>query len=469
LFNRIFSLLILGALVLGGTTPAVTSAQDDSADNTVDVLAPEPYRDLVNALVEGFSLANTDVEMNVTYAEPDALMDAAAETDIVIYENFDELPPVGVDCGTISRAYAILPDLGARSLADCADYNSPDMMLVKDFLKYVASPDGQQIAIDMDYLPEAVEIEDQGGVTVTIPQPVDTVVSAYGVGTFYLYALGAGDRLAAAAYLGIRSDTTLERMRAVDPNFDTVNNALSVIGQRETNIEEMANLEPDLVLASARTEWLDTAEALDISILRFEGETPERFKGALTMLGTALGPNAAYRAEQFNTYYEATLDQIVAQTADIDSRPRVYFSGTEPLRVASGAMYQTAMVEAAGGVPVSKELPGFWNDVNLEQVIEWNPDVIFVPTYGGASVDAFTDSDEWQIVDAVADGDVYQLPQFLGPWDIPAPESILGIIWMAQILYPDQLDISCVDEVQYYYSMFYDYDMAPDLAQDLCE
>jgi len=223
------------------------------------------------------------------------------------------------------------------------------------------------------------------------------------------------------------------------------------------------------VLASARTQWIDSVTELNIPVLRFEGETPERFKDAMTLIGAVLGPHAAYRAATFNAYYEQTLAEIIAQTAAIEETPRVYFSGTNPLRVASGDMYQTSMIEAAGGESVSAELTGFWNDINLEQVLLWDPDVIFVPTYGGANVEAFTESEEWALVGAVQEGRVYQLPSFISPWDTPLPDSILGIIWMAETLYPDQIDLNCEAQVTTFYTMFYDYAISADEAQGLCE
>jgi iron complex transport system substrate-binding protein len=339
---------------------------------------------------------------------------------------------------------------------------------MREFLRFVVSPGGQQIAIDLGLLPDVVEVTDQAGVTVAIPQPVRNIVSAYGVATYYVYATRAGDRLAAAAYVGVRGPAAQDAMRRVDPNFDAVFTAVSALSQSDINLEEVAALETGLILASARTQWLDAAAELGIPILRFEGETPERLKEAMILIGTVLGPDAAYRALQFNAYYDATLARIKTEVGTVDKTLRVYFSGTEPLRTASGDMYQTAMIAAAGGESVSAGLPGFWNDVNLEQVVLWNPDVIFVPTYGGATVEAITDSGEWAILDAVRNGRVYQLPMFISPWDTPLPDSILGIIWMAETLYPDQIDLKCEAEVTTFYNTFYDYAISEEEAQNLC-
>lgn len=73
------------------------------------------------------------------------------------------------------------------------------------------------------------------------------------------------------------------------------------------------------------------------------------------------------------------------------------------------------MIDAAGGISASAELSGYWNDINIEQVAVWNPDLIIVPPYGGASVGAITENPEWQIIDAVMQGQVFLMPKLVVP------------------------------------------------------
>lgn len=425
----------------------------------------------VSAWAQGFAAARPEFAYALqVYGSEEALMADLAALDVVFYTDYDQDLPIALVCGTISEPFVVLPDLGARYLAgtDCGQEAAPKTLLAGDFLRFAISPEGQQIAIDLGLLPRAVEVVDQGGVTVTIPQPVRRIVGAYGVATYYVYAVGARDRLVAASYVGLRGPADQEAMRHIDPDFDARFTAISVMSQREMNLEELAALQPDLVLASARTVWLEAVGELGIPTLRFQGESPELLKEAMALMGAVLGPHAAYRAAQFNAYYDARLAEIAQQVAGIEQRPTVYFSGTEPLRVASGEMYQTAMIALAGGESVSAGLAGGWNDVNLEQVVLWNPDYIFVPTYGGASVEAFTGSAEWGIVPAVAEGRVLQLPKFISPWDTPLPDSILGIMWMAEVLHPEQVDLDCPVQVTTFYRTFYDYALTDEEVRGLC-
>lgn len=470
MLKRLLISTVLLTLLFGvGLPVAQTRVQ---AQDALMIYVPEASGDLdlVAALAAGYAAQNNDFAYKIVPYTDESGADIAA-ADVLFSSDFASEPPIDFECGVISMPYVVLPNLGARYLAseDCGDFVAPDTPVKKDFLTFAVSADGQQIAIDLGWLPDSITVTDQAGVSVTVPQPVRGVVSAYGVSTYYVYSVGAGDTLLAGSYIGVRGPAAQDAMRRIDPNFDTVFNAMSAVNQNEINIEELAELGPDLVLASARTQWVDTVSELGIPILRFEGESPELLKESMLLIGNVLGPNAAYRAQLFNAYYDAQLAVIEAQVAEVDETPRVYFSGTEPLRTASGDMYQTAMIELAGGVSVSAELTGFWNDVNLEQVLVWEPDVIFVPTYGGATVEAFTESEEWGIIPAVEAGRVYQLPSFISPWDTPLPDSILGIMWMAETLYPEQIDLDCPAQTEYFYNTFYDYAISADEIQRLCE
>lgn len=462
---------LLVVLLVGAAAPGVVPAQAQAADGPV-VLALESAREPVEAWAAAFASMEGGAALDLRFvATASEIMARAGEAAVIISDTYEETPPIAFECGYISDVFMLLPDLGARYLASnsCSGVLDPRDALARDFLRFAISPAGQQIAIDLGLLPAVVEIVDQSGATVRVPQPVWRIASPYSIATYYVYGVGAADRLVAAGYLGARDPEGKAGMLKLDPNFETIANAVSTLNQQEANIEELAALHPDLILASARTSWLDAAAALGVSILRFEGESPEALQDAMTLLGAVLGPHAAYQAEQFNAYYSRTLGAILAQTQTIAEPVRVYFSGTNPLRVASGDMYQTAMVEAAGAISVTADLTGYWNDVNLEQVAVWDPDVILFVPYGGANVEAFTGAAEWSAIRAVYEGRVYRLPKLSAPWDTPVPDSILGIIWIAQTLYPDQVSLDCAAETMTFYRLFYGYVMSEGEAQSICK
>lgn len=340
---------------------------------------------------------------------------------------------------------------------------------IQDFIKYALSVEGQRVLIEAGFLPATITLTDQGGNTLTVELPLQRVISTYGPATAFIYSVDAEDRLVSASYLGARDPQGSAAMEKIDPRFPGLMGD-DFFSQEDFNIEQAAALDPDMIVTSARTSWLEAVEQLGLPIFLYDAETPEGLIEAMLLTGQLFGPHSSALAEAWIAYYQGTIQTIQEKTASLanEDRPRVLFTGTQPLRVASGEMYQTDLIQAAGGVSVSAELKGYWNDVNLEQVVIWDPDILIVPPYGGATVEAITESPEWQILDAVKAGRVYQMPKLVVPWDTPAPDSILGIIWLARYLHPDILDINCRDEVSYFYNTFYQYAISQDEIETFC-
>lgn len=340
---------------------------------------------------------------------------------------------------------------------------------VSAFIRYALSPDGQVMLIEIGALPASVTLTDQAGHTTQIDQPVRRLISSYGPATAIVYTVGAGETLVSASYLGARDPLGAAAMERIDPRLsDLIGD--DFFSQEDFNVERAASLDPDLILTSARTAWLDTAAELGIPTILYEAETPELLIEAVLLTGELFGPNSAARAQAWAAYYDWVQTTIQDATADLpdEERPRVLFTGTQPARVASGDMYQTSIIEIAGGISVSAELTGYWNDVNLEQIAVWDPDLIIVPPYGGATVEAITDSPEWQILGAVQEGQVYQMPKLVVPWDTPAPDSVLAIVWLSQLLFPDQVELDCAEQAAYFYSIFYDYALSVEELDIIC-
>lgn len=313
-----------------------------------------------------------------------------------------------------------------------------------------------------------VTLIDQAGQQVTIGQPVERIVSSYGMASLYVYALGGGDRLVGATFLMSKDEQIKARLGLLRPDPTALPDPG---GQQDASVEEVAKADPDLILIAARAASQDTMQALGVPMIRFEGETMDRLKEALTITGQALGPDATARAADLTAYMDERLAEIkaVSDATPPDQRKRVFISGTSPLKTAGKDMLQSEMVALAGGVNVAQEISGFWTEVNLEQVAQWDPEVIFTVPYKGASVEAILNSPEWANITAVKNGQVFMLPKYLGPWDTPIPEAVLGVLWMAGRLFPDTpLREGCEARTTDFYQRFYDLAISAEDAAALC-
>ncbi|MFQ3566346.1 MAG: ABC transporter substrate-binding protein [Aggregatilineales bacterium] len=428
-----FTLALALAISLSST---LVAAQE--LDFTIQ--ADEALRPAVTALFEARYAAAP------TFVETDADLLASAD-------------PSAIPAGFAGLPLHFLPDGFFILNTDNAE--------AAEFAAFAVSPDGQQALIDAGLLPASVTILDQAGNVVELPQPVRRVVSPYSLSTYLIYGVGAADRLVAAGFLGARDPIGAARMEAIDPRFPELSGY--VMNQREINTEEIAILAPDVIFTGARSAWLDTVAELQIPVVLFQGESPELLAEAMRISGQVFGPHSAALAEAWVDYYERIFAQVIERTSDItpEERPRVLFVGTEPLRVISGDMYQTHIIAAAGGQSVSAALTGSWNDVNLEQVVLWDPQVIIIAPYG-VPLEAITDSPEWQVVPAVQAGQVYKMPSWVAPWDAPVPDSVLGIIWLASTLFPERVDLDCAAEAIYFFDTFYGHAIPADEIAAVC-
>ncbi|QRN82304.1 ABC transporter substrate-binding protein [Chloroflexota bacterium] len=448
-FALLFLVVMLGtaacAPAITPPTEAATEAPvaltEEATESPFTIQADPKLTEAVTALYQAYTSNESPVFVE---ADADLLVTAASEGDVP-------------------------GDIPATFLPDAVLIPQTDSIDAADFIDFAISIDGQQALIDAGLLSASITMTDQAGNTVEITQPVRRVLSAYGPATAMIYIVDGEDPLVAASYLGARDPAGAAAMEAIDPRFQNLIGD-SYFSQSDFNVEEAARLDPDLIIASSRTAWLDTASELGIPYVLYDAETPERLIEAILMTGEVFGPHSTAQAQAWVTYYDWLTGEILAQTETIadEDRPKVLFTGTDPLRVASGDMFQTSLIEIAGGVSVSAELTGYWNDVNLEQIAAWNPDVIIVPPYGGATVEAITENPDWQILTAVQEGRVYQMPKLVIPWDTPSPDSVLGIIWLAQHLFPELETPDCAQQANFFYNTFYNYAITPEEIDSIC-
>jgi len=281
------------------------------------------------------------------------------------------------------------------------------------------------------------------------------IVSAYGVVTHYVYALGAGDRLVAGTFVTPASaDGSIERMhQRLDADFDR-----KFLPPRP-DAETVIALSPDLVLTNpARNPGLaEVLEDLSIGVLQLAPESIASIRSSLVLLGAKLGGEAPQRAALLDAFFEDILSEVATAAARAQGRPRVLFMGAQLHRVPAGDMLQNEMVYLAGGASVSTEIPGHgWRTASLEDVILWDPEVIVIAPYGDVVPEDLLADALLSGVTAVRDGRVVKMPRLLAPWDTPGPESVLGILWLTHILHPDSTTLDVRDTVVRFYESFYD-------------
>ena len=316
-------------------------------------------------------------------------------------------------------------------------------------------------------------IVDQLGREVTIPQNVERVVVLMHHALDIMLELGAQDQI-----VGVLKDWN----KYLPPGILKVWPAIATMptpGDLRTmvNTEELLKLKPDVVIIThymmGKTGKQIEAVGLpvvgislykagyeEVSVLNPKLKDPDRaytegLKEGVLLLGDILGKRD--QAEKLITYIFKNREMIAERLGNIprDERVRTYMAYPELYTMGTGK-YASVIMERAGGLNVAMEIKGY-KQVSMEDVLRWNPQVIFTQDRYRNVAEEILQSEAWQAVDAVKNGKVYVTPEYVKPWGHPCPESIgLGELWMAVKLYPDKFkDLNLGAYVDDFYRTFY--------------
>jgi iron complex transport system substrate-binding protein len=300
-------------------------------------------------------------------------------------------------------------------------------------------------------------VTDSAGRRVEVPDRIERVFPAGPPAMVFLYVL-APQRLIGWTR-GFRGD---EADYVAAPYRD-----LPVLGRLAgrggtANLEALLAARPDLVfdygsLAPTYTSLAERVQAqTGLPYLLIDGRF-DAIPSALRLFGGILGVED--RAERLAAYAEAVLAEVDAILAQVPpgKRPRVYLArGPEGLETGVRGSINTEIIERAGGVNVA-EAPGQRGivTVSMEQVLTWNPEVIV--TWDARFYDRVWSDPLWQGVEAVRNRRVYLSPSAPFGW-IDRPPSLnrlLGLRWLASVLYPDRFEGDLRAIAREFYRSFY--------------
>ena len=296
-----------------------------------------------------------------------------------------------------------------------------------------------------------VTVTDQLGREVTIEKEPETLVSGYYISTSMLIALDEEDNL-----VGIEAKA--DKRNIYKLSAPELIELPSVGTAKEFDLEGCAALKPDLVILPAKLKSvIPSLEELGITVLAVNPENQELLEDALMLLGTAT--NSKERAEGILKYTDEKLDELESALKDTE-KPNVYLAGNSAfLSTAGASMYQNNLIENAGGKNVAEELQDtYWADVSYEQVIAWQPDYVIMASDANYTQDSILTDENLANCNFVSDKHVYQFPNTIEAWDSPLPGSVLGNLWLASVLHPEEYtEKQYKDAVIEFYETYYDF------------
>lgn len=185
---------------------------------------------------------------------------------------------------------------------------------------------------------------------------------------------------------------------------------------------------------------------------------------AYRKLGKLLG--CEEQANRLADYCQNTLDEIqrIMERVDADGARKtvLYCLGDKGVNVLAEKSFhaETLSLVAKNVAELDHVVSqGTGNEVDLEQIMLWNPDVLlFAPDSCYEQV--LTDPG-WQQMQAVKSGRVYKTP--VGPYgwlaSPPSVQRFLGMQWLCSLLYPEYVDYDLRQRVTQYYDLFYGFSL----------
>ena len=322
-------------------------------------------------------------------------------------------------------------------------------------------------------------IVDHTGAEVTLPAEIDRVViaSLWPLPSIYCLFKGSADDLV-GMHPGSMSAAQNSYLINVFPELEEVDTSFVVNG--EMNIEQLLALEPDVVFYSAgNTEEREKYDAAGIPAVGFstaiaDFDCVETYAEWIDLLGDIYGDS-----ERANTIIEAGRETAAEIKAIVDTIPEEDKPSVLMLYQYSDGIIQTSgtgffghyWIESAGGKNAAGELKST-PEINMEQIYEWDPDIIFITNFSPYLPEDFYNNSieghDWSNVSAVKNGKVYKFPLGMYRWFPPSSDAPLSLMWLAKKIQPELFEYIDMDaEIRSYFEEYYGVTLTDDDIQKI--
>ena len=317
-----------------------------------------------------------------------------------------------------------------------------------------------------------ISFKDQNDYDVTVTVPCERMVVLQHHSLDMLCQLGAQDSI-----VGIVDSWKKNLGDYMNDVFPGIDKLPTPGGLQEWNVEQIADLNPDVVIAASQAPEDAMQQVRDLGIpvvvvsLRGEGKQAEAqnprladadaaytegCEWAIKTLGKLSGKDdTAEEIWNFCLESREIVDKAVGDIKD-DDRVKVAvlangiaygndkYVGCQLLR--SGAVNAAALAGVQGNT-----------DYNAELVATWNPEAIITQDRYPDDYKTITTDPQYAELQAVKDGKVIEAPYWTKPWGNPDTDSIaLGELWLAHTFYPDKVSAKQVeDKAKDFYDWFY--------------
>ena len=241
----------------------------------------------------------------------------------------------------------------------------------------------------------AVTVTDMYGREITLTEPATRIVALQPSDCEILCAIGCEEALVG---IGQYCDYPA-----------SITSLPKVQSGKETNIEEILALEPQIVLMNDMSQSEDQVKQLEENGVKVVISTTSDIASiytAIRMIGALMGKDD--NAEALIADIQATCDEIRAKTEG--NEKSVYFEISPPpyLYSCGSTSFTHELAEICGLKNIFGDQADPWLMISDEQVIERNPDyIILMNGMGAEGIDEIIARDGWGDITAIKDKNIY--------------------------------------------------------------
>jgi iron complex transport system substrate-binding protein len=267
---------------------------------------------------------------------------------------------------------------------------------------------------------------DDLGRSVMISKEPERIISLAPSNTEIVYALGLQDRL-----IGVTTYCNYPEEARKKPAVSEFSNV---------DIEKIVSLKPDLILADSihKPTVIPALEKMNIPVLGMDPKDLDNIISDIEMIGKVTDDlkNSEILVSNLKNRIQTVTNKLESSKAS--EKPRVFFlTWHDPLWTAGSGTLINDLITRAGGTNIASDLNGH-SQIDLETVIERNPQIIFVMSSMGdqnMSLEYLQNEPRFQATDALKNKTVFPVETDI--FGRTTPRTVDALEQMAKLVHPE--------------------------------
>lgn len=321
---------------------------------------------------------------------------------------------------------------------------------------------------------------DQAGTEVTIPAEVNSIVSGGILPYFHTWYVATNS---AKEIVGMHPNSYNAAENSILSKMapDILNADTSFVQNGEMNVEELMKINPDVFFEIATDEKsIEHARNAGINTVAIKAidaaaaEPLATFNSWLKLTGEIA--STTERADKFIEIGTAVQNEIYEKIDGLtkEQKPNalmMYQLSEQAITVGGKNFFGNQWLNATGANDVAENDVTGRKDVNMEQIYNWNPEIIYLTNFTEIQPEDLYNNtipgQDWSEVEAVKNKQVYKIPLGIYRWFPPSGDAPLMLKWLASNNQPELFDYDMNAEIKNYYKDFYGYDVTDEEVEQI--